>query len=66
MIVGLNIFDQWVLYDNSKLPYDNFNPNNADFRGDFTILLIGYVNIAQEGMFINHFIILKTVLELKL
>ncbi|XP_058612623.1 uncharacterized protein LOC131527498 isoform X2 [Onychostoma macrolepis] len=48
LIVGLNIFDRWVLYDNSKLPYDPFNPKNADFRGDFTILLIAYVNIAQD------------------
>ncbi|XP_043074853.1 uncharacterized protein LOC122324483 isoform X2 [Puntigrus tetrazona] len=48
MIVGLNHFDRWILYDNSKLRYDNFNPKNADFE-DFTILLIGYVNIPQDN-----------------
>ncbi|XP_026050964.1 uncharacterized protein LOC113037835 isoform X1 [Carassius auratus] len=48
MIVGLNLFDRWILYDNSKLPFDHFNPKNADFRGDFTILLIGYVNVAPR------------------
>lgn len=59
VIAGLNVFDRWVLYDDLKLPYGDFNPKCADFKGDFSILFAGYVNITQDqdrdGMFIYYF-----------
>ncbi|XP_073673140.1 uncharacterized protein [Garra rufa] len=48
ILAGLNVFDRWVLYDDLKLDYDDFNPKCADFKGDFVILSAGYVNITQD------------------
>lgn len=50
VIVGLLSFDGWVLYDDLKTDYEDFNPESADFQEDFIILLAGYVNIPQDGM----------------
>ncbi len=59
VIAGLNVFDRWVLYDDLKLLYGDFNPKCADFKEDFCILFAGYVNITQDkdrdGMFIYYF-----------
>lgn len=46
--MGLLSFDGWVLYDNLKTDYEDFNPEMADFKEDFIILLAGYVNIPQD------------------
>ncbi|XDV42094.1 hypothetical protein PO909_010837 [Leuciscus waleckii] len=54
MIVALNLFDRWVVYDNEKSSYVDFNPTQADFKGDFIIHNAGYVE-TQNGMFIDHF-----------
>nr|XP_055041248.1 uncharacterized protein LOC129428903 isoform X1 [Misgurnus anguillicaudatus] len=45
VIVGLFLSDRWVLYDDLKPTFEDFNPGNADFKDDFVILVAGYVNI---------------------
>ncbi|XP_056620967.1 uncharacterized protein LOC130434694 [Triplophysa dalaica] len=47
VIVGLLLSDGWALYDDLKADYKDFDPNSADFKEDFIILLAGYVNIPQ-------------------
>ncbi|KAL1254711.1 hypothetical protein QQF64_016940 [Cirrhinus molitorella] len=48
ILAGLNVFDRWVLYDDLKLPCDDFNPKCADFKYDFDVHFAGYVNITQD------------------
>lgn len=43
MIMALNLFDQWLLYDNEKTSYMDFNPTQADFKGYFIIHNAGYI-----------------------
>lgn len=44
MTAGINLgFDRWVLFDNLKSSYEDFNPLQADFKEEFTIHIAGYV-----------------------
>nr|XP_055042875.1 uncharacterized protein LOC129429915 [Misgurnus anguillicaudatus] len=45
VIVGLFLSDRWVLYDDLKPTFEDFNIDSADFKDDFVILVAGYVNI---------------------
>ncbi|RXN24304.1 intersectin-2-like isoform X2 [Labeo rohita] len=50
MVVGLNLFDRWVLYDAENQSYEDFSPTKADFKGAATIHFAGYVDTANPGV----------------
>ncbi|XP_050994953.1 intersectin-2-like [Labeo rohita] len=48
MVVGLNLFDRWVLYDAENQSYEDFSPTKADFKGAATIHFAGYVDVKSQ------------------
>lgn len=54
VIVGLFLSDRWVLYDDLKPTYADFNLGKADFKDDFVILVAGFVNIPNAPFGISE------------